>query len=58
MVCQGEHIAGLASQSAADFLQCFEINPYCLAFFQPPQSCVTYTGLFRQPVKGVLFPCK
>ena len=55
IVCQEQNIAGLTSQGAADFLQGFKINSHCLAFFQPPQSCMTDTSLLRQPVEAALF---
>ena len=55
MVCEEQNIAGLTSQGAADFFERFKINSHCLAFFQSPQSCMTDTGLLRQPVEGALF---
>ena len=54
-VCKEQNIAGLTSQGAADFLERFKINSHCPAFFQSPQSCMTNTGLLRQPVEGALF---
>jgi len=33
IVCKEQNIAGLAFQSAADFLECFKVNSNCLAFF-------------------------
>src|SRR5688572_28736171 len=53
--CKEQNVAGLTSQGAADSLQRFKINSHCLALFQPPQSCMTDTGLLGQPVEGALF---
>jgi len=54
-VCKEQNIAGLTSQDEADFLERFKINSHGLAFFQSPKSCMTDTGLLRQPIEGALF---
>lgn len=54
-ICEKQNIAGLAAQSAADFLERLEIDAHCLPLFQPPQRCMTDTRLLRQPIEGALF---
>lgn len=54
-ICEKQNIAGLTSQSAADFLERLEIDAHCLTLFQPPQRCMTDTRLLRQPIEGALF---
>ena len=49
-----EHVTGLALERFTNPFQCIESNSLCLVLLQAPESRMTYSGFFGQPIEGPL----